>query len=131
MSCAPRASTTSTTRTSTARIAPRSPTGPGPTDGRAMSDTLLVLNAGSSSLKFSVFFDEDPPRPMLRGALDGLEGRPRFIARAGDGQDRQDRQDRIVGNKEWPVGTRLGHDEAVEFLFAWGRTGVLGDHRVS
>ena len=31
-----------------------------------MSDALLVLNAGSSSLKFSVFLNEDAPRPLVR-----------------------------------------------------------------
>ena len=30
-----------------------------------MSDALLVLNAGSSSLKFSVFLNEDAPRPLV------------------------------------------------------------------
>ena len=37
-----------------------------------MSEALLVLNAGSSSLKFSVFLDEDPPQALLRGQLEGL-----------------------------------------------------------
>jgi len=48
-----------------------------------MADALLVLNAGSSSLKFSVFLDDDPPRPLLRCKLDGLATRPRFVAYAG------------------------------------------------
>jgi acetate kinase len=39
-----------------------------------MSDALLVLNAGSSSLKYSVFLDEDPPTLLARGHI---EGRPR------------------------------------------------------
>jgi acetate kinase len=30
-----------------------------------MSDALLVLNAGSSSLKFSVFLNDDQPRLLL------------------------------------------------------------------
>ena len=36
------------------------------------SNALLVLNAGSSSLKFSVFLDQDPPRALLRG-IPGIE----------------------------------------------------------
>ena len=32
-----------------------------------MSDALLVLNAGSSSLKFYVLPDEEAPQPLLRG----------------------------------------------------------------
>jgi len=38
-----------------------------------MTDTRgawLVLNAGSSSLKFSVFGNGDPPRLLLRGHLE-------------------------------------------------------------
>ena len=80
-----------------------------------MSDALLVLNAGSSSLKFSVFLDEDPPRLLLRGQLEGLLTRPRFIARTDTA---------VVGEKEWPSGTQLGHHGAIEFLFTWGREGA-------
>jgi acetate kinase len=86
-----------------------------------MSDALLVLNAGSSSLKFSVFLNEEPPRPLLRGQLEGLLTQPRFAARNATG---------VIGEKEWPSGTKLGHQGAIEFLFMWGRGGALGDHRI-
>jgi acetate kinase len=86
-----------------------------------MSDALLVLNAGSSSLKFSVFLAEDPPQPLLRGQLEGLLTQPRFIARNANA---------VIGEKEWPAGTSLGHQGAIEFLFAWGREGALGGHRI-
>jgi acetate kinase len=46
-----------------------------------MSDALLVLNAGSSSLKFSVFLDQDLSQPVVRGQIEGLTGQPRFVAR--------------------------------------------------
>jgi acetate kinase len=86
-----------------------------------MADALLVLNAGSSSVKFSVFLDGDPPRPLLRGQLEGLPARPRFVARAAG---------TVVAEKTWPEGTGLGHEEALEYLLGWGREGVLGEHRV-
>jgi len=86
-----------------------------------MPDALLVLNAGSSSLKFSVFLAGDPPQPVLRGQLEGLLTQPRFWARDAT---------TVVGEKEWPAGTRLGHQGAIEFLFAWGRDGVFGGHRI-
>ena len=88
-----------------------------------MADVLVVLNAGSSSLKFSVFLDGDPPRPLFRGQLEGILTRPRFLARDAAGN--------TVGEREWPVGTQLGHQGAIEFLFAWGRDGVLGGHQVA
>ncbi|NJO38594.1 MAG: acetate kinase, partial [Rhizobiales bacterium] len=45
-----------------------------------MSDLVLVINAGSSSLKFSVFRADDPASPhlMAGGQVDGLGGVPRF-----------------------------------------------------
>jgi acetate kinase len=88
-----------------------------------MADALVVLNAGSSSLKFSVFLDGDPPRPLFRGQLEGILTRPRFVARdtAGD----------VLGEHEWPAGTNLGHQGAIEFLFTWGQGGALGGHQVA
>jgi acetate kinase len=86
-----------------------------------MSDALLVLNAGSSSLKFSVFLNEEPPQPLLRGQLEGLLTQPSFVARNAT---------TVVGEKEWQAGTCLGHQGAIEFLFTWGRGGALGEHRI-
>ena len=44
-----------------------------------MSDALLVLNAGSSSLKFSVYSVAEPqPALVVRGQIEGLGTRPRF-----------------------------------------------------
>jgi acetate kinase len=86
-----------------------------------MADALLVLNAGSSSLKFSVFLDEDPPRPLLRGQIEGMPGSPRFTARDAA---------TLVAEREWPAGTRLSHRAAIEFLLAWGQGGILAGHRI-
>ena len=86
-----------------------------------MSDALVVLNAGSSSLKFSVFLDEEPPQLLVRGQLEGLQTHPRFIARNAAG---------VIGEKEWPSGSELGHREAIDFLFNWGREGSLGGNRI-
>jgi acetate kinase len=85
-----------------------------------MSDALLVLNAGSSSLKFSVFLDDDPPRPLLRGRIEELLTQPRFQAYQGD---------QVLGEHTWRAGTRLGHQGAIEFLLTWGRD-VLAGHQL-
>jgi acetate kinase len=87
-----------------------------------MADAILVLNAGSSSLKFSVFVSANPPEPFLRGQLEGLYTQPHFMAR--------DHASATIGEKAWPAGTRLGHDGAIEHLFAWGRGGALGSNRI-
>jgi acetate kinase len=85
-----------------------------------MSNVILVLNAGSSSLKFGAFLDTDPPKSLLRGRLEGLLTLPRFVARDDAGS--------LLAEKEWPSGTQLGHDGAIQFLFDWGRD-VLSDHQ--
>ena len=48
---------------------------------------ILVVNAGSSSLKFQLFENEPGPRVkrLLRGQLDGIGVRPRLRATKGDG----------------------------------------------
>jgi acetate kinase len=76
-----------------------------------MMDTLLVLNAGSSSLKFSLFHDADSPVLTLHGQLEGLQTEPRFIARDATGS--------IVGEHSWAAGAKLSHNDAITFLFNW------------
>ena len=80
-----------------------------------MPGALLILNAGSSSLKFSVFRDSDPPELLLRGQLESLLTEPRFVAR--------DEHGSVVDEHAWPAGSALGHAGAIEFLFDWGQRG--------
>ncbi len=93
-----------------------------------MTDVIVVFNAGSSSLKFSAFLDDDSTEPLVRGQLEGIMTRPQFLARDAAGQ--------VVGEHAWPIGTILGHDGAIDHLFRWGRDAlggrciVAGGHRV-
>ena len=80
-----------------------------------MADALLVLNAGSSSIKFSVFVSEGAELALrFSGLLERLYTAPRFAAKGADGAG--------LGEKQWGEGTRLGHDGAmahlIEFLGA-------------
>jgi acetate kinase len=50
-----------------------------------MTDTILVLNAGSSSLKYAVFKQSDALRPLLRGNISSLDTRPRMAVWEGEG----------------------------------------------
>jgi acetate kinase len=84
-----------------------------------MTDALLILNAGSSSLKFSVFRDSEPPELLLRGQLEGLQTEPRFAARDPSGQ--------IVDEHTWPGGSTLSHQAAIEFLLERGHRRWRGD----
>ena len=87
-----------------------------------MSDAILILNAGSSSLKFSVVLDEEQPQPLLSGQIEGLLTHPRFELR--------DASSHVVDGKDWETGTNLGHHGAIEFLLARGRAGALAGHRI-
>jgi acetate kinase len=49
-------------------------------------DALLVVNAGSSSLKFQLYDAAgDPPLRLLKGQIDGIGVRPRLRAAHADG----------------------------------------------
>ena len=52
-----------------------------------MSNTIIVLNAGSSSLKFSIYGVADrDPNLVARGQVEGLGSSPRFKAKDQQGQ---------------------------------------------
>ena len=81
-----------------------------------MTDAILVVNAGSSSLKFSAFAPADGQDPtlMFKGQIEGIGTRPRFVARDADGTALTDRR---YDGKE--VG---GHDAAFSVIAGWLRT---------
>jgi acetate kinase len=79
-----------------------------------VADAILVLNAGSSSIKFSLFVEGGAGlAPLLRGQIEGLFTAPRFEAKDADGER--------IGGHAWPEGTRLGHPGALEHLVGFVR----------
>jgi len=94
-----------------------------------MADVILVLNAGSSSLKYCAYDAQgDALRLVLRGSLDGLYTSPTFRAADASGTE--------VETRKWGDGTELGHGGAVAFLADFlrshgeGHTLVGVGHRV-
>ena len=72
-----------------------------------MADAILVLNAGSSSLKFSLFeIDGGAPELVQRGQLEGLTTNTQFVARGADGA--------TLAEHNWY--RALGHDGAMTHL---------------
>jgi acetate kinase len=57
-------------------------------------ETILVINAGSSSVKFQVFeiAGVDKVHPLIRGEMDGIGVRPRLRAKGADGAPLIDRE---------------------------------------
>jgi len=86
-----------------------------------MADVIAVLNAGSSSIKFSLFLVRDNQADLLaRGQTESLYTAPRFVAK--------DKEGTVMAEKSWPEGTRLGHEGAVDHLFAHVREKFTGYH---
>jgi acetate kinase len=59
-----------------------------------VADVVAVLNAGSSSLKFSLYRSDDAALALLtRGQAEGLFTSPKFVAKDGGGK--------VVDEKSW------------------------------
>lgn len=79
-----------------------------------MPTAIVVINAGSSSIKFSVFVEWGAElRLQVRGQIERLFTAPRFVAKGVDGA--------VVGEQAWGEGQRLGHDGALDFLLGFLR----------
>jgi acetate kinase len=91
-----------------------------------MSEAIIVLNAGSSSLKFSVYGVTAPTGLSLvaRGQIEGLGTSPRFKAKDSQGLVLAD------SKVESPAG-RFGHTEAFAHLAQWLRTQYGGQMTVA
>jgi acetate kinase len=94
-----------------------------------MADLILVLNAGSSSLKFRAYdAGATDPRLVVRGQVEALYAEPHFTVSDAAGDRREE--------ERWPPGTRLGHDGAIahigDFLRSHGEGHrlVAAGHRV-
>ncbi|MCG3146509.1 MAG: Acetate kinase [Gammaproteobacteria bacterium] len=84
-----------------------------------MAQAILVVNAGSSSIKFSLFAERGSDLELdCRGQIEGISTSPHFIAR--------DRAGAIIGERSWGEGVNLGHDGALEHLRSFLR-GELKD----
>lgn len=101
-------------------ISPTSPTADG---------VVLVLNAGSSSLKFAVFGvpprEGDAPAPRCAGQVEGIgTAAPRFAARGAEGE-------RLAETRWEGGGAPASHAEALAEIIAWLEgSGALAGARV-
>lgn len=76
-----------------------------------MIDDILVLNSGSSSLKFSLFHAKEPLQRSFYGAVDGIGGRGRFQVFDADGMALRDEAMDMDGT--------LDHGHALSSVMAW------------
>jgi len=88
-----------------------------------MSDAILVVNAGSSSIKFSLFLERGEALDLLLGGqIENLYTAPRFKAKDAAGA--------VIGERQWAAGEALGHDGAITHLAGFLRE-QLGEHRLA
>lgn len=83
------------------------------------AEMVAVANAGSSSLKFSLYETHGETLTLvLRGLVDGLDARPEFTAKDPSGQ--------VIGHRAWDGGAALGHDAALHHVIGFVRDLVPG-----
>lgn len=90
--------------------------------------TLLVINAGSSSVKFAGFaVDAGEPRRLFRGQIEPLSDAPRLLVRDAAGA--------TLDERSWSPGEALSHGQSFDVMHAWLDAHGAGDlfavgHRV-
>jgi acetate kinase len=85
-----------------------------------MGGLVAVLNAGSSSVKFSVFAERGESLELaLRGQVEAIHTAPRFTAKDANGAGR--------GEKSWGEGTALGHAGALDHIIQFVRGEFPGE----
>ena len=88
-----------------------------------MIDSIVVINAGSSSIKFSLFAEAAADLGLVaRGQVEGIYTAPHFTAKDAAGKP--------AGEKQWEPGTKLGHDGALAHIIDWLKATHGGDHRL-
>ena len=88
-----------------------------------MADAIIVINAGSSSIKFSLFLERGGDLALdVRGQIEGLFTTPRFLARDSSGG--------ILAERSWGDGMRLGHDGAMEHLRGFLKQQLVDDRLI-
>jgi acetate kinase len=87
-----------------------------------ITDAIVVLNAGSSSIKFSLFAERSRELELVaRGQAEGIYTAPHFTAKDAAGKP--------AGEKRWDAGTKLGHDNALVYILEWLKVSYGTDYR--
>lgn len=94
-----------------------------------MKDLILVINAGSSSIKFQLFeAAAADPIMLYKGQIDGIYVDPVFVAK--------DAADNKIANEKLPADKPKGHDTSLHHILDWlkdktegGKISAIG-HRV-
>ncbi|MBL7670367.1 MAG: acetate/propionate family kinase [Bdellovibrionaceae bacterium] len=84
-----------------------------------MKEAFLVINAGSSSIKFSVFFRHQNSLSLgSRGQIEGIGLRPNFLVK--------DHLGKVLAEKYWENSVEITHDFLMKFLIEWLEVNLQG-----
>jgi len=85
-----------------------------------VADVYAVLNAGSSSIKFSLFAAAGAGLEAgARGQVEGIYGAPRFVSK--------DPAGRVLAERSWGDGAALGHEGALAHIMSHLGEQLAGD----
>lgn len=94
-----------------------------------MKEAILIINAGSSSIKFSVFTSEAKKLFLQsKGQIEGIGVKPNFLAKNPKGE--------ILEKKEWVNTKEINHEFLLKYLIDWlnhnldGAKVISAGHRV-
>jgi acetate kinase len=95
-----------------------------------MQGSILVVNAGSSSIKFSGYaaMDEGEPELLFKGQIESVGSAPHMTAKDATGA--------MIAEKRWPHGAKSDHETLFDELIGWmeahleGRQPIAVGHRV-
>jgi acetate kinase len=78
-----------------------------------MSDALLTINAGSSSIKFALYAlaAGEPGGLLVHGQIDGIGSQPCFVAHDAKGGE--------LARREWPSHADVSHEDVLSELLSW------------
>ncbi|HKO88371.1 MAG TPA: acetate/propionate family kinase [Burkholderiales bacterium] len=89
-----------------------------------MTPAIVVVNAGSSSIKFSLFESQGADlAPIARGQVESIYTTPRFTAKDAAGK--------TVSEKTWGAGTKLGHEGALGHIIEWLKSAQGSTHQLA
>ncbi len=78
-----------------------------------MTDTILVINSGSSSIKFALYpAASDSAEPLIKGKIAGIGRVPAFVAFDGEGKE-------LAEGRLQELDGDAGHGELVQGLLDW------------
>jgi acetate kinase len=85
-----------------------------------MQGLILVVNAGSSSIKFSAYkpVEEQDPALLFKGQVESIGAAPHLIVK--------DEKGVTIAEKRWPSGAKADHEAVFDLLLNWSETQLGG-----